>query len=395
MLVLSISTGSINKPTDQLALLTFTTALLGVFVKDIAILLFATPALLESPGTIPPTLANVGDRPDCPWSVVIVAYSVLSLLPSLYAQTSAFRSDGSWLLEADWRFYILLGFCSLRFGAVLMQNRKPVLLDGLNLAALLYAFALLASVGYPFDSFWTLPVQLVTAMDLGYIWCRWIHPHFNRWPSVGVNLLGVIATMGLITFAHSNSRNFSQRVATIKAIQTGWHSTYLAMKSQIETTESSGKPVNIIIIRSYFNRHTLKQLKADRLIEYHRGRKTYTVVNGIDEGKSYTPRAGDFAHDDKRERKDLDQDADQYDPFTFTTLIFALHGFSVTTKSNHDIQASKLASSSLGASLYCHGAVQRGSRGRMVVADPGDGMASFASQQCGQRSALSLQPHLP
>ena len=302
---------------NQLALLTFTTALLGVFVKDIAILLFATPALLRvavEPScrrwrTLETSLIALGP-------VVIVAYGVLSLLPSLYAQTSGFSSNDSGLLEADWRLVVLLGFCCLRFGAVLRQNSQPVLLDGLNLAALLYALALWVSVGYPFDSFWTLPVQLVTVMDLGYIWCRWIHPRLsNRYPAVGVSLLGVVATLGLISLEHSNSRNFSQRVATIKAIQTGWHSTYLAMQSLIDTTKRSGQPVNIIFMRSYFNRHTLKQLKADRLIEYHRGRKTYTVVNGIDEGKSYTPRAGDFLLTiDKRERKDLDQDADQYDP---------------------------------------------------------------------------------
>ena len=59
----------------------------------------------------------------------------------------------------------------------------------------------------------------------------------------------------------------------------------------------------------------MKQLQADRLIEYHRGRKPYTIVSGIDKGESYTPGAGDFLLTiDKRELKDLDQDTDQYDP---------------------------------------------------------------------------------
>jgi hypothetical protein len=302
---------------QRLAIFAFITSLLGIFVKDIAIILFVIPALLRI--TVEPSCRR--------WRtleaslialipIVIVTYIFLSLIPSLYAQTSVFSSNNRWLLEADWRFYVLIGFCSMRFGAVLLRNSKLVLLDGLNLAALLYAFALLVSVGYPFDSFWTLPVQLVTVMNIGYIWCRWVLPRLsNHWPTVRVSLIGVITSISLITIEHTNSRNFSQRVANIKSIQVGWHSTYLAMEAQIETTKNRGRPINVIFMRSYFNRHTLKQLKADRLIEYHRKHKTYTIVSGINKGHPYIPKTGDFLLTiDKRELKDLGEDADQYNP---------------------------------------------------------------------------------
>ena len=51
----------------------------------------------------------------------------------------------------------------------------------------------------------------------------------------------------------------------------------------------------------------------DRLIEYHRQRGTYTVVEGINRGEPYTPQPGDFLLTiDKRERKDLGQDGQAF-----------------------------------------------------------------------------------
>ena len=295
--------------------LTLAFALLGVFVKDIALLLFVTPALLRwftHPEQRRWRSLETGLIALIP--VVVCSYLVLSLLPSLYAQASPFSGDGRWSLDTDWRLITLVSFNGLRLLPLLRKQRRTDLLDGLNLAAIAYAAALWASVGYPYASFWTLPVQLVTVMDLGFIWCRWLVPQLRGRPgSAAVTSLGLAASLLVIGLEHRGSDSFSKRVHTIKTTQLRWRETFDAMATLSRESREKGEPVNVIFMRSYFNRHSLKPLAVDRLIEYHRQRKTYTVVEGIDQGEPYIPQAGDFLLTiDKRERSDLGQDGEAF-----------------------------------------------------------------------------------
>ena len=297
------------------AALTLAWALIAVYVKDIAVLLFVTPALLRWL-TIPATRRwrSLESALIALVPVVAISYVTLSLVPSLVAQATPFSSDGRWSLEADWRLIALLSFNALRLTSLLRQQRGSDLLDGLNLAAILYALALWASVGYPYASFWTLPVQLVTVLDLGWIWCRWLVPRLGRRPtSATVTALGVAGSLTLIGLEHRASDTFSKRVRTIKTTQRRWRETFDAMATLSRDSRDKGEPVNVIFMRSYFNQHTLKPLAVDRLIEYHRQRGTYTVVEGINRGEPYTPQPGDFLLTiDKREREDLGQDGQAF-----------------------------------------------------------------------------------
>ena len=113
----------------------------------------------------------------------------------------------------------------------------------------------------------------------------------------------------LVGLEHRASETFSKRVRTIKTTQRRWRETFEAMAALSRDSREKGEPVNVIFMRSYFNQHTLKPLAVDRLIEYHRQRRTYTVVEGLNRGEAYTPQPGDFLLTiDKRERKDLGQD---------------------------------------------------------------------------------------
>ncbi len=297
------------------AALTLAWALIAVYVKDIAVLLFVTPALLRWL-TIPATRRwrSLESALIALVPVVAISYVTLSLVPSLIAQATPFSNDGRWGLEADWRLIALLSFNALRLTSLLRQQRGSDLLDGLNLAAILYALALWASVGYPYASFWTLPVQLVTVLDLGWIWCRWLVPRLGRRPtSATVTALGVAGSLTLIGLEHRASDTFSKRVRTIKTTQRRWRETFDAMATLSRDSRDKGEPVNVIFMRSYFNQHTLKPLAVDRLIEYHRQRGTYTVVEGINRGEPYTPQPGDFLLTiDKREREDLGQDGQAF-----------------------------------------------------------------------------------
>jgi len=295
--------------------LTLAFALVAVFVKDIAVLLVVTPALvrwLTTAATRRWRSLDSGLIALLP--LVATAYLVLSLLPSLYAQASPFSGDGRWNLEADWRLLALLVFSGLRLVAIARQRCQATLLDGLNLAAIAYAAALFASVGYPYASFWTLPVQLVTVIDLGFIWCRWIAPRLSQRPaSATVTSLGVAASLLLIGLEHRASDTFFKRVKTIKTTQTRWRETYDAMAALSRRSRERDEPVTVIFMRSYFNQHTLQPLQVDRLVEYHRGRRTYTVVEGIGRGEPYVPQPGDYLLTiDKRERSDLGQDGEAF-----------------------------------------------------------------------------------
>lgn len=296
--------------------LTLAFGLVAVFVKDIAVLLIVTPALLRWL-TVAETRRwrSVETGLIALLPLVGVAYGILSFVPSVIAEATPFSSDGQWTLEADWRLLILVGFSAFRLEAIIRRRQRSTLLDGLNLASIFYALALWASVGYPYASFWTLPVQLVTVMDLGFIWCRGIAPHLRRrWGAATVTGVGAASSLMLLGLEHRAPDSFIERVSRIKATQSRWEQTFTTMTDLVRQTRERGEAVNVIFMRSYFNQHTLQSLKADRLIEYHRQRETFRVVEGRHKGKAYQPQSGDFLLIiDKRQRQDLGQSGDAFE----------------------------------------------------------------------------------
>ena len=299
-------------------------ALIGIFVKDIGVVLFVTPALftlLSAPRGIQSSIKRFPlERWLCGLiPLVVVSYVVLSLIPSLYAQTTPFDSDGRFSLEADWRLIGLLAVSSVRVLNIARGRLQPNLIDGLNLASLGYAGALFVSVGYPFASFWTLPVQLVIVMNLAILWSVWMAPWLRRWltphaaPAFVVPAIGAVSCMAMIGLEHLEGDSFSKRVIQIKTSQQQWVHTYDAMEQRAKEAKQHGETVNVIFMRSYFNANTLQRLKVDRLIEYDRKQFTYTVVEGIGRGQNYQPGKGDFLLIiDKRQRSDLGQDGKNY-----------------------------------------------------------------------------------
>jgi hypothetical protein len=203
--------------------LAFSCALVGVFVKDIAVVLFVAPAaftlLLAATGRAWQQRTSYALE----WwlmglsLVAITAYGVLSLLPSLYAATGGFNSGDRFTLVADWRLIALLLFATGRWILIAGQRCQALLIDGLNLAALAYAGGLWLSVGYPYESFWTLPVQLITVLDLGYAWSQWVAPSLGRKASPA--LAGAIAIGiggGVLALESGQPANFQNASARSK-----------------------------------------------------------------------------------------------------------------------------------------------------------------------------------
>ena len=303
--------------------LTMVFALIGMFFKEIGVLLFVVPAafllLAGALGRLPgaPALPRRQLVQRGRWrslgqwlqsyqlelwlcSLLVVfglAYAYMSYLPSLYHGKQAYGSNDALRWVADPRCWIPLTYLVIR-GFRLLTNRAPVqLLDGLNLAALSYAAALYALVGYEGSSYMALPVQVVAVMDAAFAWSTWVAPRLARVlrSTSAVALVGVVGCGGAIALEHQQQHSFLDRVTTIKTKQASWLKTLQRINDFTLETRRRGEDVNLIFTKSWFrkNRH-LDRFHYDRLIYLDPTSHTYTVVDGIDKGTTYQPQTGDL-----------------------------------------------------------------------------------------------------
>ncbi|QNI52838.1 putative membrane protein [Synechococcus sp. BIOS-E4-1] len=294
-------------------------ALVGLFFKDIGVLLFTTPAVFTLATGAAGLLDNYPALPkqslnrkkliywleayglECALTALLIvfalAYAYLSYLPSYYHDGGAYAADKGFDFSPDLRFWFLLAFISIRIALIGAQRCRPNLIDGLNTAALLYGFMLFYAVGYDGSSYMSLPVQLVTVMDLAFIWCAWLAPAISRYvPSaMGLSLAAVATSSGLIALEELQSKSFLHRVSDIKTKQDSWLQTINEIEKVIRDKRKNGEPVNLIYTKSWFRKKRyLDQFNVDRLIFLDPEDSTYSTVSGIRPGKNYKPNAGDF-----------------------------------------------------------------------------------------------------
>ena len=300
--------------------LAFGCALVGLFVKDIAVILFVAPAIftlmLAASGRDP------GERQSyalewwlCGLSVVtIAAYLVLSLLPSLYGGSHGFANSDRLTLIADWRLLALTLFSLTRWLLIVRDRCKANLLDALNLGALAYAAALFLSVGYPYESFWTLPVQLVTVLDLALIWSRWAAPALHRKTTPAlVGAFGIALSAGVLALESGQAQTFSKRIGKIQVNQQKWRTTFEELEALLNERRRAGEPRNLIFMQTWFGRAEYERLPYERLIELDPVTRTYSVVDGIGRGRRYRPQPGDLlANIDKRKLTVLGDESSRY-----------------------------------------------------------------------------------
>ena len=229
--------------------------------------------------------------------VFALAYAYLSYLPSYYHDGGAYAADKGFDFSPDLRFWFLIAFISIRIALIGAQRCRPNLIDGLNAAALLYGFMLFYAVGYDGFSYMSLPVQLVTVMDLAFIWCAWLAPAISRYiPSaLGLSLAAVATSSGLIALEELQNKSFLHRVSDIKIKQDSWLQTINEIEKVIRDKRENGEPVNLIYTKSWFRKKRyLDHFNVDRLIFLDPEDSTYSTVAGIRTGQNYTPNAGDF-----------------------------------------------------------------------------------------------------
>ena len=208
--------------------------LIGIFIKDIAVVLFVVPPAVM---LVAGSLGLVEGRPSwigssrAEWAeayrlelwlcslalIFLLAYVVLSLLPSAFANKGSYNKNKGFLFAPDWRFWFLISFCLVRTAAISLRRSRVNLLDGLNLAALTYAAGLLVLIGFESQKYLTLPVQWVTVLDLGCVWACWISPALERRSSARVaGAVGSAVVLGTIGIDHLQPPNIAASVSTSK-----------------------------------------------------------------------------------------------------------------------------------------------------------------------------------
>jgi hypothetical protein len=288
--------------------------LIGIFIKDIAVVLFVVPPALMviagSFGLVEGLPSWTGSSREewaeayrlelwlCSFALIfLLAYVVLSLLPSAFANKGSYNENQRFLFRPDWRFGFLISFCLVRVARVGLRRSRINLLDGLNLAALTYATGLLVLIGFESHKYLTLPVQWVTVLDLCFAWTSWISPALERrFSSRLAGALGSAVVLGTIGIDHLQPTNFRATVGTIKDRQQAWLEAYQAIDITTAPFRNRGDTVNLIYSnQSWFTakRH-LGRLKYDRLIEFNPKNNGFLIEEGIQKGEEYTPQTGDF-----------------------------------------------------------------------------------------------------
>jgi hypothetical protein len=294
---------------------TYLFGLIGIFIKDIAIILFIGPPLanllfgrmgwLTHDSQSKPNTTNrwVENYRLELWLLTLLpiflsSYILLSLLPSSYKSASAYSQGKAIYFHADWRFWFLFAITAIRLPLAAAGQLRLHFLDVLNVSCIGYAAAVYCLVGFHSSSYLSLPLQLITVLNLTWLWASKIAPQLNRqlsWRVTGT--LGSAAVVLVVSLeSNFNQPSFLQTVNGIKHRQASWLNTYQQIGSLTKAIKQNGEAVNIIYSgNSWFSskRH-LNNLKYDRLIEYDPKTEVYTIKDGTNRKSVYHPKPGDL-----------------------------------------------------------------------------------------------------
>lgn len=292
-------------------------ALFIPFFKDTAILLVAIPALT----TI--FLGSFGKTRHYPrWNSVsfqawrraystelaicsiiplfLASFAVLSLLPSTAAGVSRYDSHlGFASFALDIRLALFLGFIAVRTWRVCRNRSSVTPLDGINLAALGYGFALFALVGLDGSNYMTLPIQFVAVLDILMIWETTAAPALhNKLNARQAQAIALGATLLVVGIEDRQAKTFRARATEISSKQRSWRQTLRKADAIATKAKRQGEEVNLIYTKGWFrSSDQMKTLTYDRLVYYDIDTRTYTIIDGIDRGEPYRPQQGDFLID--------------------------------------------------------------------------------------------------
>ncbi len=310
--------------------LTILLALIGIFIKDTAIILFAMPPLtFIVAGSL--TKAKLYPQPNwneiasgassyklevwlsCLAIVFTTSYIILSLIPSRYAGQGAYSEGGSIFgYTGDIRFYFFLVICIARFFIIFSSKGKDFcFLDALNITALVYCIALGLSFKFDANSYLALPVQLIIIINITWTYLELasrIASNKSRDRAIRYVTIGAIIFF-IISEHTTNGTSAITTYQKIKLEQDSNQKTFVQLKKITKELRESAEEVNIIINRNaaVSRENFLGQLNYDRLIEYYPESGQYRIKDGANKGlKTYQPAPGDLAVNIDKTIDDLD-----------------------------------------------------------------------------------------
>lgn len=301
-----------NTKNPSAFLTTLTLATLGLFLKDIAPLMFIGPAAFT---LILGLAGRMENKPDhrqltqnnfveqyklelwlCGLGVIFLAwFTILSLIPSIYEGQNALRPHEK-TFEAGIRYAFLLLFSSFRSWAIIRKRHQGNLLDGLNFSAIVYSLAVYTFTGFQEGSYLALPVQLIIVLDILFAWSTWIYPYLStKMSNKSISMIGSAACALLIGVEHLQKQSFAAAVHDVTHKQATWEKAYNATRRRLKAARSDGKEVNLIYTDSWFTRKRhLDKLPFNRLIFLDPATNIYTVLDGRGKGEAYKPQSGDY-----------------------------------------------------------------------------------------------------
>ena len=290
-------------------------ALIGIYIKDIAILLFVVPPIsLWAADAIYLRLKTKQETPQpSPFSqryrlehwlaslclIFICSYIILALIPSSYMAEGAYNAKkATHDIVLDLRFYLFTFVVIVRAAAIATKKKLFGLLDAINLAALAYAFALFSTYKFDSTSYLALPFQLIATINIAWAWVQYVDKPKKQSLKGTKKLLGAIATSTvIISVDHATTKNtFASNVIDLKFEQAYVQSTYEKLDRISRDIRNSGDDVNIITnqkSRFSVKRH-LNRIPYKSLIEYIPSKNIYLVKDGARKGSIYIPKIGDI-----------------------------------------------------------------------------------------------------
>ena len=230
----------------------------------------------------------------------LASFALLSALPSLAADVPRYDAHlGFSVLALDIRLIIFLGFIATRCWLIGRKQANVNALDGFNLAALAYGFALYALVGLEGSNYMSLPIQFVAVLDILMIWESLIAPKLkHRMNGRQAQAVALGTTLLLLNIEDRQAATFRQRAQLISWKQRSWRTTLNEARAITTRAKENGETVNLIYSKGWFKHSDqMKALTYDRLVYYDIDTRRYIIKAGIGKGEFYTPQAGDFLVD--------------------------------------------------------------------------------------------------
>jgi hypothetical protein len=296
--------------------LAFLWALIGIYLKDIAILLFVVPPAFlwivdlkyqrlgqqDQKDHAASKLSHQLEKWLCSLMLIFVAsYIFLSLIPSSYADKGAYNEGASFVFIPDLRLYVFAVIVILRIIAVLTRRIEFNLLDAINFSAIAYIVALAYTYELDANSYLSLPIQLIASINIGWVWIRLVEVSKQKYfRQKGRKIMAaVLASFLIISLDHLTAKStFVGEILEQKSEQAFIQATYEKLHEISEDIRETGDDVNIIINqKSKFEADRyLNRIPYKSLIEYKSKSNTglFVVEDGAGKGKAYSRQVGDL-----------------------------------------------------------------------------------------------------